>query len=67
MLVHIVVTALMAPIHLPPLVDIGFWRDTLALYLGYVIVISAFSSRDAIIQERGQALGRVPHFFAALE
>ena len=31
-----------APLHLPPLLDLSFWRDTLALYIGYVIVISAF-------------------------
>lgn len=31
-----------APIHLPRLLDLDFWRDTLALYLGYVIVIAAF-------------------------
>ena len=47
-LVHIIATLLIpvidhnAPIHLPPLVAIGFWRDTLALYVGYVIVIAAF-------------------------
>lgn len=47
-LVHIIAVLLIpvidhnGPIHLPPLVTLGFWRDTLALYVGYVIVIAAF-------------------------
>ena len=46
-LIHIVAIVLIpvvdhnAPIHLPPLLDVGFLRDTAALYLGYVIVIAA--------------------------
>lgn len=28
-----------ASLHLPPLMDLSFWRNALALYIGYVIVI----------------------------
>lgn len=31
-----------APLHLPPLLDYGFWRDTAAVYIGYVIIIAVF-------------------------
>lgn len=31
-----------APFRLPPLVDGAFWRYFLALYLGYLVVISVF-------------------------
>lgn len=47
-LVHIVALVLIpvidhnAPLHLPPLVDLGFWRDAAATYVGYVIVIALF-------------------------
>jgi hypothetical protein len=42
-LVHIIaVVVIGSPIRLPPLFDIAFWRDTAALYAGYVIVIAAF-------------------------
>ena len=47
-LVHIVALVLIpvvdhnAPLHLPPLVDGAFWRDTLAVYVGYLIIISVF-------------------------
>ena len=47
-LVHIVAIVLIpvvdhnAPFQLPPLVTLGFWRDALALYVGYVIVIAVF-------------------------
>jgi len=47
-LVHIVALVLIpvvdhnAPFRLPPIVDGAFWRDTLALYLGYVIIIALF-------------------------
>jgi len=47
-LVHIVALVLIpvvdhnAPLRLPPLVDAGFWRDTAAVYVGYVIIISVF-------------------------
>ncbi|MDE2135086.1 MAG: hypothetical protein KGM97_05345 [Alphaproteobacteria bacterium] len=47
-LVHIVALVLIpvvdhnAPLHLPPLVDVGFWRDTAAVYVGYVIIIAVF-------------------------
>ena len=30
-----------APLHLPPLLDTGFWRFVVALYLGYVVAIAA--------------------------
>ncbi len=46
-LVHIVAVVLIpvvdhnAPIHLPPVLDAGFLRDTVALYLGYVVAIAA--------------------------
>jgi hypothetical protein len=30
-----------APFHLPPLLDLGFWRDTAALFVGYVVAIAA--------------------------
>ncbi len=30
-----------APFHLPPLLDLAFWRDTAALYVGYVVAIAA--------------------------
>jgi len=47
-LVHIVALVLIpvvdhnAPLHLPPLVDGGFWRDTLTVYVGYLIIIAVF-------------------------
>jgi len=31
-----------APFKLPPLTEVGFWTDTLALYLGFILVIAAF-------------------------
>jgi hypothetical protein len=46
-LVHIVAVVLIpvvdhnAPIHLPPVLDAVFLRDTVALYLGYVVAIAA--------------------------
>ena len=47
-LVHIVAVVLVpfvdhnAPIRLPIIVDLAFWRDTAATYVGYVIIIAAF-------------------------
>ena len=47
-LVHIVALVLVpvidhsAPFHLPPLITLGFWRDTAAVYAGYVIIIAVF-------------------------
>ncbi len=47
-LVHIVAVVLVpfvdhnAPIRLPGIVDLTFWRDTAAIYMGYVIIIAAF-------------------------
>jgi len=47
-LVHIVALVLIpvidhnATLHLPPLVTIGFWRDTAAVYVGYLIIIAVF-------------------------
>ena len=47
-LVHIVAVVLIpfvdhnAPIRLPFIVDLAFWRDTAAIYLGYAIIIAAF-------------------------
>ena len=47
MLIHIVAVVLIpfldhnAPIRLPAIVDVAFWRDTAAIYLGYVIIIAA--------------------------
>ena len=47
-LIHIVAVVLVpfvdhnAPIHLPIIVDLGFWRDTAAIYIGYVIIIATF-------------------------
>ncbi len=47
-LIHIVALVLIpvfdhfAPLHLPPLLDLGFWRNTAAVYVGYVIVIAVF-------------------------
>jgi len=47
-LVHVIALVLIpvvdhnAPLHLPPLVSMGFWRDTLAVYVGYLIIISVF-------------------------
>ena len=47
-LVHIVALVLIpvidhnAPFHLPPLVTVAFWRDTAAVYVGYVIIIAVF-------------------------
>ena len=46
-LVHVVAVVLIpfvdhnAPIRLPAIVDVAFWRDTAAIYLGYVIIIAA--------------------------
>ncbi len=43
---HIIATILIpvidhdAALALPPLVELSFWRDTLALYLGYIVVVS---------------------------
>ncbi len=59
-LVHIVALVLIpvvdhnAPIHLPPLLDTGFLRDTLALYLGYVIMIAVlFFVRTRLLKGGG--------------
>jgi hypothetical protein len=42
-LVHIIITIVTtAPIRLPPLFAMNFWRDTAAMYAGYVIVIAVF-------------------------
>jgi hypothetical protein len=47
-LVHIVALVVVpfidhnAALHLPPLMDVSFWRDTLAVYVGYVIIIAVF-------------------------
>jgi hypothetical protein len=47
-LVHIVAEVLIpfldhgAPIRLPVIVDLAFWRDMAAIYIGYVIIIAAF-------------------------
>ena len=47
-LIHIVALVLIpvldhyAPLHLPPLLQLGFWRNAAALYVGYVIVIAVF-------------------------
>jgi len=47
-LVHTVAVVLIpfvdhnAPISLPVIVDLAFWRDTAAIYIGYVIIIAAF-------------------------
>jgi hypothetical protein len=46
-LIHVVAVVLIpfldhnAPIRLPAIVDVAFWRDTAAIYLGYVIIIAA--------------------------
>jgi uncharacterized membrane protein YkgB len=43
MLVHIIaIVVVSSPIRLPPLFDVSFWRDTAALYIGYVVVIAVF-------------------------
>ena len=47
-LIHVIAQVLIpvidhnAPLRLPPLVDLEFWREVAALYVGYVIVIAAF-------------------------
>ena len=47
-LVHVVAVVLIpfvdhnAPIKLPVIVDLAFWRDTAAIYIGYAIIIAAF-------------------------
>ena len=47
-LLHIIAVVLVpvidhnAPFRLPDLVDLDFWRATLALYLGYIVAIAAF-------------------------
>ena len=47
-LVHIVAVVLIpfidhnAPIRLPVIVDLAFWRDSAAIYIGYAIIIAAF-------------------------
>ncbi|MBU6298085.1 MAG: hypothetical protein KGJ79_06445 [Alphaproteobacteria bacterium] len=47
-LVHIAALVLIpvidhsAPLRLPPLMDLSFWRDTLAVYVGYIIIIAVF-------------------------
>jgi len=38
--VLIPVIARHAAFHLPPLLELGFWRSAVALYIGYLIVIS---------------------------
>ena len=46
-LVHVVAVVLIpfvdhnAPIRLPAIVDVAFWRDTAAIYIGYAIIIAA--------------------------
>ncbi|MDE2183812.1 MAG: hypothetical protein KGJ78_12410 [Alphaproteobacteria bacterium] len=47
-LVHIVALVLIpvidhnAALRLPPLMDYEFWRDTVAVYVGYIIIIAVF-------------------------
>lgn len=47
-LIHIIAMILVpmidhdAPFRLPPLLDTNFWKFLIALYLGYVVAISAF-------------------------
>lgn len=47
-LIHIIAMILVpmidhdAPFRLPPLLDTGFWKFLVALYLGYVVAIAAF-------------------------
>jgi hypothetical protein len=47
-IIHIIAVVLIpvidhsAPFRLPPLMRTGFWTDTLALYLGYLVVIAVF-------------------------
>ena len=47
-LVHVIALVLIpvidhnAPLHLPPLVSLWFWRDTATVYVGYVILIAVF-------------------------
>jgi hypothetical protein len=46
--IHVVASVLLpvidgnAAFHLPPLLEMGFWRDTLALFLGYIVAVAAF-------------------------
>ncbi|HEY8947639.1 MAG TPA: hypothetical protein VIM56_02020 [Rhizomicrobium sp.] len=46
-LIHIIAMILVpmidhnAPLHLPPLLDVSFWKFVIALYLGYVVAIAA--------------------------
>jgi len=61
-LVHIVALVLIpvidhnAPLHLPPVLDTGFLRDTVALYLGYVIAIAVlFLVRKNLLRGDGVA------------
>ena len=42
-----------APIKLPPLVDVEYWRYLLALYIGYLIVISVFYVIKRVLLRRG--------------
>ena len=60
-IVHIVALVLIpvvdhnAQVHLPPLLDTGFWRDTLALYFGYVIMIAVlFFVRTRLLKGGGK-------------
>ncbi len=40
--VLIPVVAGQAAFKLPPLVEVGYWRDALVLFVGYLVVISVF-------------------------
>src|SRR5690348_16653867 len=44
-----------APFHLPPLLDFAFWRDTAALFVGYVVAIAALFFVKANILTRAAA------------
>jgi len=45
--IHVVASILVpmidhnAPLHLPPLLDLGFWKFVIALFLGYAVAIAA--------------------------
>jgi hypothetical protein len=67
-LIHIIAMILVpmidhnAPLHLPALLDLGFWKFVLALYLGYVVAIAAlFFVKTNVLKSAGGGSAHAHH------
>lgn len=51
-----------APLHLPPLLEMSFWRFVIALYLGYVVAIAAlFFVKTTVLKGAGGGKAEAHH------